>query len=140
MKKILALIIFSISLPAYCEVSQEDYCFSPVGGNASRFELRTYFDDSVKWSGAFVKYEKSKELIPLVLADFKEDPTTEGRPSELTAKWLEVSKGAITGEYEMVSQGGNIESMSYKNYRSQKTYDFEFDINAKPTKGMGCDW
>ena len=140
MKKILALVILIFSVPAYCEVSVEDYCFASAGEKNVRFELRTYFDDSVKWSGAFVKYEKSKELIPVVLESVKEDATEEGRPAELTRKWLEISGGAVTGEYEMTSQGANIESMSYKGYKNKKTYNFQFDVNSQRTDSMGCNW
>ncbi|TDG05874.1 hypothetical protein E1N52_23440 [Paraburkholderia guartelaensis] len=140
MKRILGLLVLMFSVPAYCEIITEDYCFATSGDKPVRFEMRTYFDDSVKWSGAFVRYEKSKELIPVVLTSVETDEIEKGHPAELTRKWLEISRGVITGEYEMTSRGASIESMSYKGYKSKKKYSFVFDANAQRTEGVGCNW
>jgi hypothetical protein len=139
-KLLIIFIILGFPIRAYCEINVEDYCFAAVGQKGVRFELRTYFDDSVKWSGAFLRYEKSKEMIPLVLEKVEEDVTSEGRSAELTRKWLEILEGNVTGEYEMKSQGASIESMSYKNYKTKKSFDFMFDANSQRTDRMGCSW
>lgn len=138
--KYFALLFLIFSIPAYSDVTQESYCFSQVEDQAARIELRTYFDADAGWQGAFVKYEKSKETIPLVLVDSIEDGTQNGQPLDRTTKWVEVVHGVVSGEYEMESQGGNIGSLIYKNYKSQKSFGFVFDIGAQRTHGLGCDW
>jgi len=140
MKKIVALMILVFSVSAHCEVRIEDYCFVSTDGKPVRFELRTYFDDSINWSGAVVRYEKSNKSIPLVLLNNNIDEVEKGRPAEISRKWAEVLNGSIGGEYEMSSQGGNINSMTYKNNKTKKKLDFDFDVNAQRTEGMGCNW
>lgn len=138
--KYLSLLFLIFSIPAYSDVTQESYCFSPVKGRSARIELRTYFDADSGWQGAFVKYEKLKEPIALVFVDSIEDGTQNGRPADRTTKWVEVVHGVVSGEYEMENQGGNIGSLTYKNYKSQKSFGFIFDMGAQRTHGLGCDW
>ncbi|WP_322049450.1 hypothetical protein [Paraburkholderia sp. J67] len=138
--KYLAFLFIIFSIPAYSDVTQESYCFSPVKNRPARIELRTYFDEDAGWQGAFVKYENSKETIPLVFVDSIEDQTQNGNPADRTTKWVEVVHGLITGEYEMENKGGNVGSLTYKNYKSQKSFGFVFDMGAQRTHGLGCDW
>jgi hypothetical protein len=138
--KLSALLLVIFSIPAYCEVTQESYCLYPLKGQSSKIELRTYFDSDTKWQGAFIKYEKSKKPIPLVIVGSIEDGAQSSSPPDRTTKWVEVVHGKISGEYEMKSQGGNIGSMTYKNYKSQKTVNFIFDMGAQRTHTLGCDW
>ena len=49
-----------------------------------------------------------------------------GRPYQYTTTWVEVVDGALTGEYQMVTQGGRVDSMTYTNYKSEKKYSFLF--------------
>ncbi|UQO39369.1 hypothetical protein [Burkholderia cepacia] len=140
MKKIAALMILAFSASAHCEVRVEDYCFVSIGGKPVRFELRTYSDDSINWSGAVVRYERSLKSIPLVLLSENIDEVEKGRPAEISRRWAEILNGSISGEYEMSSQGGNINSMTYKNNKTKKKFDFDFDVNAQRTDGMGCNW
>jgi hypothetical protein len=66
MRKFIPCLLLCMSLPAHCEVKVEVSCFSSGGERPIRFELRTYYDDQAKWSGAFVRYEKSY-LLPIWL-------------------------------------------------------------------------
>ena len=53
-------------LAAHSEVTTEVYCFRSQEGKNINFEFRTYYDSVAKWSGAGVKYSKSKKAIALV--------------------------------------------------------------------------
>lgn len=140
MNKIALLCLFFISLPAYCEVSVEVLCFTSDGGRPVRFEMRTYYDDQAKWSGGFVKYEKSKIAIPIVLSSSSEQSFDKNSPSLATSDWLEISDGKIAGEYEMVSQGASVSSMIYMNRNTKKPFYFSLDFNADSSVENGCRW
>lgn len=62
------------------------------------------------------------------------------RPSQFTTTWVEVSNGAVTGDYEMVSQGARIYGMTYTNYKTKIVYSFQHDMNMDPTPETGCQW
>jgi hypothetical protein len=64
----------------------------------------------------------------------------EGRPSQFTTTWVEVSEDSLTGAYEMVSQGARIYGMTYTNYKSGKKYSFEQDITMDASPETGCRW
>ena len=64
----------------------------------------------------------------------------EGRPSQFTTIWVEVSEGSLTGEYEMVSQGARIYGMTYTSYKSGKKYSFDQDITMDTSPERGCQW
>jgi hypothetical protein len=65
---------------------------------------------------------------------------TEDGPYQFTTTWIEVADGALTGEYEMVSQGARIYGMTYMNYKSGKKYSFEQDISMDSPPETGCQW
>jgi hypothetical protein len=129
-----------MSLPAHCEVKVEVSCFSSGGERPIRFELRTYYDDQAKWSGAFVRYEKSRAAISLADMAFREESFDKNAPSLAVIDWVEVSGKSITGEYEMISQGTNINSMTYTNAKSHKIYSFIHDSNTNSSVRSGCEW
>lgn len=140
MKYALLLFIMYAASPAYSEVTSEDYCFSSGGENPVRFELRTYHDQPSNWSGAFVKYEKSKVPISLVFENTSVESLNKDRPVQSTDKWLEVWGNKISGQYEMMSQGATVYSMTYTNNATQKKRYFNLDPNVVPSVEMGCKW
>lgn len=140
MKKVIFFLIYIISIPAYCGVNAEVLCFTSGGGRPIRFELRTYYDDQAKWSGGFVKYEKSKSAISLVTEKEECDSLGGSGPCLATADWLEVSNGKVTGSYEMVSQGVSVNSMTYTNKATGKKYDFILDSTVNSSTENGCVW
>ena len=127
-------------LAAHSDVTTEVYCFRSQEGKNISFEFRSYYDSVAKWSGASVKYSKSKEAISLVYKDSEEEVLDPNRPSQFTTRWVEVSEGLVTGDYGMVSQGALIYAMVYTNYKSGKKYIFEHDSNMDSPPETGCQW
>jgi hypothetical protein len=140
MKKLFAMLVCFFPLTAHCEVVSENFCFTSASSSAIEFELRTYFDNVSKWSGAFVKYSKSKEAISLVLKESQAEELAGDTPGQNTNTWLEISGGKITGEYEMISQGGKIVSMTYTKQSSGKVFNFDADSNVESSLADGCKW
>lgn len=129
-----------IPLTALGEVTTEVSCFRSLEGKNINFEFRSFYDTVARWSGAGVKYTKSRKVIPLVYRGVEEEVMAEGRPSQFTTTWVEVSEDSLTGEYEMVSQGARIYGMTYTNYKSGKRYSFEQDITMDASPETGCRW
>jgi hypothetical protein len=127
-------------MAAHSEVTTEVYCFRSQEGKDINFEFRSYYDSVSKWSGASVKYSKSKEAISLVYKDSEEEVLDPNRPSQFTTRWVEVSEGSVTGDYGMVGQGALIYGMVYTNYKSGKKYVFEQDSNMDSPPETGCRW
>lgn len=139
MKRLLLLVIGVLPLTAHCEVVSENLCFEMGEGSPVKFELRTYYDTTNKWQGGFVKYASSGVPIPLVLTDSQSEEVSPQRPWQLTRTWSEVLDGKVTGEYEMVSQGGMIVSMSYTKKSNGKEYGF-FSSGTEVSLEKGCQW
>ncbi|MEX3986259.1 hypothetical protein AB4Y45_46335 [Paraburkholderia sp. EG287A] len=125
---------------AHCEISEEVYCFDSSVAGSRNFGLHVLYDDSEKWSGAFVKYRDAKSAITLVSKNVESEGINPGRPDQVTTTWYEVYGGKVTGEYEMMSQGANIYSMTYKNYWNRKQIPFIFDPEALGKNGSECIW
>ncbi|CAE6707363.1 hypothetical protein R75461_00922 [Paraburkholderia nemoris] len=140
MKNLLFLFFLLNTLPAYSQVNFEDYCFSSGGEKPVRFKLRIYDDIHSKWSGAFVKYEKSNKSISLVPEYSQNDELDKNHPFQTTENWLEISGNKISGEYEMISQGANVYSMTYTNNSTHKKFYFNFDPNIAPSERGECNW
>ncbi len=134
-----ALLVF-VPLAAHSEVTTEVFCFRSYEGKPINFEFRTYYDSVAKWSGAGVKYSKSKKAIGLVHRSTEQEELVYGRPYQYTTTWVEVVDGALTGEYQMVTQGGRVDAMTYTNYKSAKKYSFENDYNVDAKPETGCQW
>jgi hypothetical protein len=137
---IFSVLFFSLPTVAYCDAISEVYCFSSDAKKILNFELRTFFDQSTKFSSGFVRYQNSNSTIPLVLKSASGQTLSAGRPDEFTSTWLEVNRGKISGEYEMVSQGANIYSMVYTSYGTRKKTSFTLDPNVTPSLDKGCQW
>ncbi|WP_332874452.1 hypothetical protein [Pseudomonas koreensis] len=59
-------VLLLMPLAAHSEVSTQVRCFRSLEGKNINFEFRTYYDVAAKWSGASVRYSKSKNAIALV--------------------------------------------------------------------------
>ncbi|WP_150595995.1 hypothetical protein [Pseudomonas fluorescens] len=134
------MLLFVLPLTAHSEVATEVFCFRSQEGKNINFEFRTYFDSVAKWSGAGVKYSKSKQAIGLVHRNTEQEELVYGRPYQYTTTWVEVVDGALMGEYQMVTQGGRVDSMTYTNYKSEKKYSFRHDFNMDASPETACQW
>jgi hypothetical protein len=133
-----ALVLISLPAIGRCEVSEEVTCFDNSDAKSRNFGLYVIYDDVTKWSGAFVKYRDGTSVITLVLKNEDSEEISPGRPDQVTTTWYEVYGGKITGEYETMSQGANVYSMTYKNYGTRKQVAFLFNPEAK--NGTECAW
>ncbi|WP_155640352.1 hypothetical protein [Burkholderia pseudomultivorans] len=139
-KKICAFVSILVPAVAHCEISEEVLCFDSSGAGSRNFGLHILHADAAKWSGAFVKYRDAKSAITLVLKSEDAEEIASGRPNQVTTTWYEVYGAKITGEYEMVSQGANVYSMTYESYGSHKKMAFLFNPWALDKNGGECIW
>ncbi|MEK6294345.1 MAG: hypothetical protein V4793_23755 [Paraburkholderia tropica] len=138
MKSIFAVALFALPLVAHAEITSETFCFSSGNGKPINFEMRTYFDSASKFSSGFVRYQNSKQPIPLVLANSAEETLNKDAPDQETTTWIEIYNGQATGEYEMITQGTEVSSMVYTNKKkNQKT---GFVLNAGAIGQGSCKW
>ncbi|MBY8608563.1 MAG: hypothetical protein IOC39_30855 [Burkholderia sp.] len=140
MKKALAALLLGISLPALATVSTEVFCFKSDGDKPVRFEMRTYYDDAVKWSGGMVRYANAKTALPLVIEHEEDEVLAEDRPHQYTTTWVELVGGRINGRYEMMSQGAMIYSMTYTSARTGKKTSFGRALDVDASEQTGCRW
>jgi hypothetical protein len=138
--KLIFLLIICIPLRAHCEMTVDVYCFNAGGAKAINFELHALADPVKKWSGGFVKYQNSEHSITLVLKNVVNQVLNKNAPNQETTTWIEVYENEITGEYRMMSQGANIHSMTYRNYRTRKETGFVFNVNAISQTRDSCQW
>ncbi|MGF6410498.1 hypothetical protein [Paraburkholderia sp. MM5482-R1] len=140
LRQLCAVAVVLLPAVAHCEISEEVYCFDSSGPGSKNFGLHVLYDDAAKWSGAFVKYRGAKSAITLVSKNEETEEISPGRPDQVTTTWYEVYGGKIAGEYEMMSQGANIYSMTYKNYGTRKQIAFLFNPEALGENGSECIW
>lgn len=133
----IALIVAPII--AHSAVNVEVFCFRSSDNNNIHLEFRTYIDPEIKWEGAIAKYKATGEPLSLVLSDRQSESIDKNTPGRITRRWLEVDRKKFTGEYEMISQGVNVESMTYLSYRTRKEYHFLRDASVDFTE-KGCEW
>lgn len=126
-------------LIAHAEISHDTFCFGSGGAKSTNFEMQTYFDSSSKLSWGFVKYQNSRQAIPLILAESTSQTLDKKAPDEETTTWVEVYGKQVTGEYQMVSQGTMVPSMVYINKKSGKKSAFGLNSGAATDTGS-CDW
>jgi len=139
-RKVLLMLLGLLPVTAHCEVVTENLCFELSETSPVKFELRTYSDVSAQWSGGFVKYATSDVPIPLVLKDSQSEELNPQGPFQNTDTWTEVSGGKVSGEYEMVSQGGIIVSMIYTKKSNGRQYSFSNNTDAGVSLESGCQW
>jgi hypothetical protein len=137
MKSLLAVALFLLPWAAHSEVTSENFCFNSGGAKSINFQMRTYYDSVAKFSFGFVKYQHSKQPIPLVLISSTDETLDKNAPDQETTTWAEVVNGQVGGEYEMITQGTEISSMVYTGKKSQK---IGFGSNANAIAEGGCMW
>lgn len=137
-ESIFAVALFSLSPAGHAEITSAIFCFSSGNGKPINLEMRTYYDASSKFSYGFVRYQNSKQPIPLVLANSAEETLNMDAPDEETTTWIAIYHGKATGEYEMITDGTEVSSVVYTNKKkNQKT---GFLLNAGAISQSGCKW
>lgn len=138
MKKYLLIVFLALPIAAHADVSSEAFCFTSGGAKPTNFEMHTYYNASVNFSSGFIKYQNSKDMIPLVFADSTTETLSKDTPDEATTTWLEVFGGQVTGEYEMTSQGTSVVSMTYTSRKRRGKKGFL--LNADMIEDGSCKW
>jgi hypothetical protein len=139
MRKLLYILFIISPVSGYCNVVVDVYCFES-SSKFNNFELRILYDTSMKWSSAIVKYQNSKRATSLVIKEILDETLSKEAPDQTTTTWSEINAGKIVGEYEMMSQGANIYSMIYRNYKTGKKESFFFNPNVESSPETGCVW
>ena len=140
MKKVLLLLSSLFPLVAHGAVTSESFFFELSESSPVKFEFRTFYDASSKWSGGFVKYAKSIEPISIVLTDSESEILDPDAPWQNTRTWSEVVYGKVTGTYELMTQGSQIVSMSYTKKSNGKEYSFLLSPSVDSSLESGCKW
>ena len=138
MKTFIFAFILVTPMLAHADISSEIMCFGSGGVKSVNFEIRTYYDSSAKFSFGFVRYQNSKQKIPLVLSGSIDETLDKNMPDQTTNTWVEVYNGKVTGEYEMISQGASVSSMIYTKKQGNKK--IAFLLNADAITSSGCQW
>lgn len=125
---------------AHSAVTSESLCFELSETSPVKFEFRTFYDASSKWSGGFVKYAKSSEPISIVLTDSQNEMLGADAPWQSTRSWSEVISGKVAGTYELVTQGTQIVSMTYTKKSNGKVYYFGNNTSVDSSLESGCEW
>ncbi|WP_338800352.1 hypothetical protein V9L13_20075 [Pseudomonas sp. RSB 5.4] len=125
---------------AHSAITSESLCFELSETSPVKFEFRTFYDTSSKWSGGFVKYAKSSEPISIVLTDSQNEMLGADAPWQSTTSWSEVISGKVSGTYELVTQGTQIVSMTYTKKSNGKVYYFGNNTSVDSSLESGCKW
>jgi hypothetical protein len=139
-KKVLFLLSSLFPLVAHSAVTSESFCFELSESSPVKFEFRTFYDASSKWSGGFVKYAKSSEPISIVLTDTQNEMLGADAPWQSATTWSEVINGKVAGTYEFVTQGTQIVSMTYTKKSNGKVYYFGNNTSVDSSLESGCKW
>lgn len=139
-KKIFLLLSCLFPLIAHSAVTSESLCFELSETSPVKFEFHTFYDDSSKWSGGFVKYAKSSEPISIVLTDTQNEMLGTDAPWQSTRSWSEVISGKVSGTYELVTQGTQIVSMTYTKRSNGRVYYFGNNTSVDSSLESGCEW
>lgn len=127
-------------LIAHSAVTSESFCFELSESSPVKFEFRTFYDASSKWSGGFVKYAKSSDPISIVLTDSEEEMLGPDAPWQSATTWSEVINGKVAGAYKFVTQGAQIVSMTYTKKSNGKVYYFGNNTSVYSSLESGCKW
>ncbi|WP_143100044.1 hypothetical protein [Variovorax sp. 770b2] len=125
------------------DISNETACYVSSDGKPARFEFHSYHDSGRKWSGGFVRYEHSTESVPVIFISSTMASDLGEGILEPSSKWLEISRGRISGEYvfmrEGVGTGVSGYVATYRNYEKNKARNFVLDP-AAGFEESGCKW
>ena len=124
-------------------ISSETACYVSSDGKPVRFEFHSYHDSGRKWSGGFVRYENSTESIPVIFISSKTAKNFGESVLEPSSKWLEISRGKISGEYVLMREGARTGVSgyvaTYRNYEKNKVLNFVLNP-AAGFEAAGCKW
>lgn len=124
-------------------MSNETACYVSSDGKSVRFEFHSYHDSGRKWNGGFVRYEHSKESIPVIFFSSTAGGNLDEGILEPSSKWLEISRGKISGEYVLKREGAGTGVSgyvaTYRNYEKNKVHNFVLDP-AAGFEESGCNW
>lgn len=132
------LVLFPVA--AHSAVTSQSLCFELSETSPVKFEFRTFYDSSSKWSGGYVKYAKSIEPISIVSTDSQNEILDPDAPWQHTRIWSEIVNGKVTGTYELMTQGSQIVSMSYTKQSDGKVYSFGINTSIDSSLESGCKW
>ena len=112
-------------------------CFRSAGPTSSvrlQFVIQTE-----KVGSGYVVTQKGSGPIPIKLLQEKElNRGPGGRPSEVEAKWQEITPNGRGGTYIVVSQGALISKFRYIRKKDGKNFLFEEDTDTVTENG--CVW
>jgi len=87
-----------------------------------RFVVRSYFDNDLKKEiGAFVQYNGSKEIIPLVFTKYVATDTDSPGLGNYEISRIEINNKKVTGEYIFYQTGAGHTQGKYVKYINEKT-------------------
>ncbi|PIF74214.1 hypothetical protein CLU95_1335 [Variovorax sp. 54] len=128
---------------AEAAITNETACYVSSDAKSVRFEFHTYHDSNRKWSAGFVRYENSRESIPVTFFSSTSASDLGEGIHEPSTKWLEIWRGKVTGEYVLKREGAGAGVSgyvaTYRNYAGNRVRNFVLD----PTAGFeesGCNW
>jgi len=112
-------------------------CFRSAGASSS-LRLQFVFQTDKPDTGTVV-YQNGSGPIPVKLLAEKElNRGPQGRPSEIEARWQEITPDGRGGTYVVVSQGAVISAFRYIRKTDGKSFVFNEDTGAVADKG--CTW
>lgn len=114
-------------------------CFTDASSRTTKLEMMFYSDEKNSWVGGYVKYGKSKPLIPIVFQSSKEVYQEVGRPSFFETAWLEIATGEVTGKYTVGTQGANVYTLEYSGRKTNKKFSFNETVERNAGED-GCKW
>jgi hypothetical protein len=137
------LVNLQILSGASAATTSETACYVSDEAKPVRFEIHAYHDPVRKWSGGFVKYENSREVIPVVFFSSTSVSDLGEEIREPTTKWLEIWHGKVSGEYVLKREGAGTGVSgyvaTYRNYAKNKVRNFVLDP-AAGFEEAGCNW
>jgi hypothetical protein len=111
---------------ATADVKSETTCYSraPPGQSSKSIHLtlRTYVDQDLQREiGAFVQYNGSKEVIPLVFTKHVRTDIDSPDLGNYEISRIEISDKKVAGEYVFAQTGAGIAQGKYVTYKNSKT-------------------
>lgn len=131
---VLATITLALIFPSAAVATQSVGCFSSGKINVKFVQIS---QDGLDM--AYVKYQKSKQAIPLLFIKQTEEEFPEGRPSAFTTEWDEVLKSKINGHYTIMTQGARYYHFDYKS-STGRVVRFKENLNAYDSIRHDCQW
>lgn len=129
-----ATITLALIFPSVALATQSVGCFSSGKINVKFVQIS---QDGLDM--AYVKYQKSKQAIPLLFIKETEEKFPEGRPSAFTTEWDEVLKSKINGRYTVMTQGARYYQFDYKS-STGRVVRFTENLNAYDSIRHDCQW